>query len=322
MSDNCIPGIVYGPVPSRRLGRSLGINNIPPKHCSYSCIYCQLGSGWSVETGRRRYYDPLDIYEAVKLKLAEAAEKNEAVDYLSFVPDGEPALDVNLGTAINMVKQTGIKTAVITNGSLLSERNVRDDLMNADWVSLKVDAVSEKVWRMVNRPHWALDIRRIHEGVIEFSQSFSGFLATETMLVKGINDGVNELSVVADFIGLLKPDMSYISIPVRPPAEKRAAAPDEASVNMAYQIFTGNGLRVECLTGYEGNAFAHTGEIVDDIFAITSVHPMREEALRLMLLECGEDWALVEELVRKNEIFITEYNGTNYYMRRFKIKGE
>jgi len=322
MSGNCDQCVVFGPVPSRRLGRSLGVNNIPLKHCSYSCIYCQLGSGRVVESARRRFYEPSEIYEAAEKKLAEASLKNEAVDYLSFVPDGEPTLDVNLGECINLLRRTGVKTAVITNASLLWKDDVRDDLMNADWVSVKVDAVSAKVWRFINRPYRGLDINRIHEGMLEFAGSYRGYLATETMLVTGVNDGADEVSAVADLIGSLKPRKSYISIPLRPPAEKRVSMPDESSVNMAWQIFTTRGLSTECLTGYEGNAFAQTGDIIDDILGITSVHPMREEALRCMLSEAGSDWVVVEELIREDKIFVTDYNGINYYMKRFKTNGE
>jgi len=111
--------IVYGPVPSRRLGRSLGINNIPPKVCSYSCVYCQLGRTLKLAAEPKSFYRPARIAEQVRAKLERAGEKGEAVDYATFVPDGEPTLDAGLGREIEMVKALGVKVAVITNASLL-----------------------------------------------------------------------------------------------------------------------------------------------------------------------------------------------------------
>ena len=135
--------IAFGPVPSRRLGRSLGINNIPPKVCSYSCAYCQVGKTIQMEAQRRPYYSPQEIYEEVKEKVESSRSQGLAIDYLTFVPDGEPTLDANLGKEIDMLKPLGIKMAVISNASLIWDESVREDLKKADWVSVKVDALDE-----------------------------------------------------------------------------------------------------------------------------------------------------------------------------------
>lgn len=129
---------VFGPVPSRRLGRSLGVNNIPFKHCSYSCIYCQLGWTDKLTIERRKFFDRQLIFEEVRRRLEETGE----VDYITFVPDGEPTLDVNLGSEIELLKGLG-RVAVITNSSLLFREDVRADLLKADLVSLKIDAAEE-----------------------------------------------------------------------------------------------------------------------------------------------------------------------------------
>ena len=129
--------IVYGPVPSRRLGRSLGINNVPPKTCSYSCLYCQLGRTLRVEVEPGSFYKIPRIAEQVGTKLKRAADKGELVDYVTFVPDGEPTLDADLGREIEVLKTLGVRVAVITNGSLLWREDVRQNLRHADWVSLK-----------------------------------------------------------------------------------------------------------------------------------------------------------------------------------------
>lgn len=118
--------IVYGPVPSRRLGQSVGINNIPPKTCSYSCIYCQLGRTNRMQINRREFYKPEDIINEAEIKLKQLSTKSEHADYFSFVPDGEPTLDINLGTEIEMLKHFNIKVAVITNASLIWMDSVKE----------------------------------------------------------------------------------------------------------------------------------------------------------------------------------------------------
>ncbi|MFO7742846.1 MAG: radical SAM protein, partial [Anaerolineae bacterium] len=132
--------IAFGPVPSRRLGRSLGINNIPPKICTYSCAYCQLGRTIKMEVERRPFYEPEDILRHVQDKVEKSEGAGEAIDYLTFVPDGEPTLDANLGHEIELLQPLGIKIAVISNASLVWREDVREELGQADWVSLKVDA--------------------------------------------------------------------------------------------------------------------------------------------------------------------------------------
>jgi wyosine [tRNA(Phe)-imidazoG37] synthetase (radical SAM superfamily) len=125
--------IAFGPVPSRRLGRSLGINNIPPKVCTYSCVYCQVGKTTRMQVDRMPFYDPEAVCRDVRRQIADARRKGEAIDYLTFVPDGEPTLDVNLGNEIELLKSLGLKIAVITNGALAWRKDVRADLAKADW---------------------------------------------------------------------------------------------------------------------------------------------------------------------------------------------
>ncbi|MBN1552522.1 radical SAM protein, partial [bacterium] len=251
--------IAFGPVPSRRLGQSLGINNIPPKICTYSCIYCQVGRTLNMQVNREEFYSVDEIVRSVENQVNEAYKRGEHIDYLTFVPDGEPTLDSNIGEEIDTLKPLGIKIAIITNGTLLWREDVREDLLKADWVSVKVDAVIPPVWRTIDRPHKSLDLDEIHKGMIRFSQIFDGYLATETMLIDGINDQNDVLTETSRFISMLHPMKSYLSIPTRPPAEKRVKSASVQAIAMAYQIFIEQGLDVEHLIGYEGNAFAFTG---------------------------------------------------------------
>ena len=308
--------IAFGPVPSRRLGKSLGINNIPPKICTYSCVYCQLGATLQMQVERQPFYAPEVLVEDVQRKVAGAREKSEPIDYLTFVPDGEPTLDVNLGREIVLLRPLGIKIAAISNASLIWRADVRAELAQADWVSLKADAATEETWRRVDRPHGKLSLAAIQAGMLEFARHYDGALMTETMLVEGINDGEEDLRGVADFLARLQPARAYVSIPTRPPAVPWAQPPGEAVINRAYQILSERVAHVEYLIGYEGNAFAFTGNVEEDLLSITAVHPMREDAVAAFLGRAGAVWDVVRRLVAQEQLVETEYGGHRFYLRK------
>lgn len=313
---------MYGPVPSRRLGKSLGVNNIPPKHCTYACVYCQVGRTKDLTVERREFYDPKELSHEILHRVTQAKKDNERIDYIAFVPDGEPTLDRWLGEEISLLRKTGIPIAVITNGSLLWDDEVKSILNRADWVSIKVDAVEETIWHLIDRPHRSLSLSAILDGVADFARGYAGTLVTETMLVRGVNDGDEQLTVLSQFIGRLRPRIAYVSIPTRPPAEMAVRGPDEARLNRAYQIFSGQMERVEYLIGYEGNAFAFSGNVEEDILNITAVHPMRLEAVEEFLSRAGATWQVIERLMARGDLTGTEYAGHRFFMRRFGEKQE
>jgi wyosine [tRNA(Phe)-imidazoG37] synthetase (radical SAM superfamily) len=312
----------FGPVPSRRLGRSLGINNIPPKTCSYSCVYCQVGKTNNLTVDRQVFYKPEDLSVAIRRKVHEATVRNERIDYLTFVSDGEPTLDLNLSKELSSLKQAGLPIAVITNASLLWRDDVKENMQKADFVSLKVDAVSEDLWRKVNRPHKDLRLNMVLEGIREFTEEFRGTVVSETMLIGNI-DYRNELEKIAEFLAELKKlNKAYISIPTRPPTEKWVKRANEDVMNAAFQAFSKKlgASRVEYLMGYEGNAFASTGNFEEDLLSITAVHPMRKEAVKKLLEKAVADWQVVEKLLGENKLVELEYEGNIYYMRKLPHK--
>ena len=154
----------------------------------------------------------------------------------------------------------------------------------------------------------------------DFSKSFRGELVVETMLVQGFNSDADMLNEMAMFIANLSPDRSYLSIPSRPPAEYWVNPPAPKEVNKAFQIFGEKIDQVEYLIGYEGNAFAFTGNVEKDLLSITSVHPMREDAVSEFLAKADMDWTIVNKLISKSDIVKTEYNGQQFYMRNFNPK--
>ena len=308
---------VFGPIPSRRLGRSLGINNIPPKACSYHCNYCQVGPTSQTEIERRHFYGADHLVELVTERVTQLKAQGELIDYLSFVPDGEPTLDIDLGETIEKLRPLGIKIAVITNGSLIWREDVRDTLTTADWVSLKIDSVDEAIWSIIDMPHPQLKLATILAGMIKFSQEYQGTLVTETMLVKGINIDPESASDLADFIYQLRPSKAYFLIPTRPPALPSARIPSQAELNCFYPIVSSKLPNIEYLTHYEGNTFTSTGDIAADLLSITAVHPLREEAVRELLAKNQADWRIVESLVQTGQLLMTEYEGNKFYTSQF-----
>ncbi len=312
--------IIYGPVPSRRLGQSIGINNIPPKTCSYSCIYCQLGRTDRMQVNRHQFYRPEDIFHEAEIKMDQLNGRKEHVDYFSFVPDGEPTLDINLGAEIDLLKQFNIKIAVITNASLIWMDEVKEDLMKADWVSVSIDAADEDTWRKIDRPHGSLRHQDILNGIIEFSKAYKGTLVTETMLVDSVNDHDECIKKVAEQLAVVFPKKAYLLVPTRPPAEnsiKRSSR--ERLVNAVEIIRSVSGAHVECITGDEKEeGFFFSEDIVNDLLSITSVHPVREDIVDETLKKRNVDKAVIEDLVKRDMIVEFSYEGKKFYRKNIK----
>jgi wyosine [tRNA(Phe)-imidazoG37] synthetase (radical SAM superfamily) len=308
---------IFGPIPSRRLGRSLGINNIPPKACSYYCTYCQVGPTSKTEVERRQFYGTDHLVKQVKARVIQLQAQGETIDHLSFVPDGEPTLDIDLGETIEQLRPLGIKIAVITNASLIWQSEVREALKKADWVSLKIDSVNKKVWKRINLPHRDLNLAMILSGMLTFAQEYQGTLVTETMLVQGVNVSETAILGITDFIRRLDPKTAYFLVPTRPPAIAGVRIPTQEELNLVYQILNSKLPNIEYLSNYEGNTFASSGNVREDLLSITAVHPMRQEAVQELLDKNRASWEVVEQLVKSGEITITQYEGNTFYLRRF-----
>lgn len=316
-----LDALIFGPVPSRRLGRSLGINNIPPKFCTYACVYCQIGRTTNMTISRQSFYHPEELVEAVERRIIQSEIEGETIDYLTLVPDGEPTLDKYLSECIQKLKILGKKVAVITNASLIWQDNVRETLSGADWVSLKIDAADIETWKDINRPHQSLDFDKIKKGILAFAENYAGTLVTESMLLRGINDHVKHVRKIADFIVQLQPATSYLGIPTRPPAERWVEQPFEKDLVRAFHIMQEQIKHVEYLVGYEGSEFSSTGNIDKDLLSITAVHPMRKEAVDVLLKKTGATWSSVDQLIRSGQLIQTEYKGEVFILRKLTVPG-
>jgi len=303
---------VYGPVPSRRLGRSLGIDPIPSKTCNYQCIYCQLGKTTNF-TNERKDFFPLN---AIILEIEEAIKENkDQFDYITFVGSGEPTLYKDLKDLILKVKKLSEKPiCVITNGSLLYNEEVRNILMIADVVLPSLDAGNEELFIKINRPHPTIKFDEMIKGFIDFRKNYEGKFWIEVMLIKGINDSREELLEIKQKLDIIKPDRIDFNIPIRPPTENWVEMPDKTIISLLNEIFA----------EYNNIFFPEIGKFrfysnnfEKELVAIIERHPMRLQ----QILETFSSENLtktnillrLEKLESQEKIKKIEYNNQIFY---------
>ncbi|MDI6859045.1 MAG: radical SAM protein [Methanocellales archaeon] len=300
---------IFGPVPSRRLGFSLGVDIIPYKTCSFDCVYCQLGRTTNKTIQRRGYVPKQLIISELKDYLVEDRDK---VDYITFSGSGEPTLNSKIGEMIGEIKQmTDIPTAVLTNGSLLFEVEVRDGLRNADLVLPSLDAVTQNIFERVNRPHEGLVTEKIIEGLKKFRKEFDNEIWLEVMLVKGINDDMGEVERMADIINKINPDKIQLNTVVRPPSEPLAMP---VYANEMRKICRMLGEKAEIITPRARRAMkAYEKDIENRILTLLERRPCTLEDISTVLginrneavkyLEVLEEDRRVAKRIHKNQTY-------------------
>jgi wyosine [tRNA(Phe)-imidazoG37] synthetase (radical SAM superfamily) len=251
---------------------------------------------------------------AVRERLAQCRATGQSIDFATFIPDGEPTLDLHLGEEIRGVAALGLKVAVLTNGSLLWREDVRTELMSAAQVSLKVDTVDEEAWRHLNRPIGNLDLETVLDGMRHFAAEYRGDLVTETMLVAGLHDDEASLMRTAAFVSKLKPLCAYVAVPSRPPAEPWVRPPNPDDVHRAAEVFRRAGVTTSCLIEEDEAPFAAVGDPAQGLLGIVAVHPMTEVAARDYLVRSGAGWSIAEELLDSGRIQVVRY-GRQTYLR-------
>ena len=211
---------VYGPVPSRRLGRSLGIDLVPFKVCTYDCIYCQLGRTTDLTLERKAYVTA----ENIMAELCPVLTAADRPDYISLAGSGEPTLNSSIGDVIRRIKrQTDIPVAVLTNGALLWMDEVQEALLAADLVLPSLDAGDDGLFQKINRPHQALSFERMVDGLSAFIRRFAGEVWLEVLLLKGMTDTAAEVEKIAALVNRIDPARVQLNTVCRPPAETVAS---------------------------------------------------------------------------------------------------
>jgi wyosine [tRNA(Phe)-imidazoG37] synthetase (radical SAM superfamily) len=303
---------IFGPVPSRRLGISLGIDPIPFKTCSYDCIYCETGKTTLKTIERKPYHQAGVILEELRQVLAQSS----ALDFITISGSGEPTLNTELGELISGIReQTSIPLAVITNGSLLIQPEVREALAHAQVVIPSLDAVEESIFQVVNRPHPKLSLPAIKEGLLKFREGFPGKLWLEILLVRGINDDHRHLKAMRSFIEVLKPDKVQLNTVVRPPLEEYAAPLNQDQLLKAAEIL---GERVEMISHFSKPPASPAGlPAGDEILEMIGRRPCTSEDVALALgMPTEEVISVLNQLMAENKAAYTVFNRKGFYRRK------
>lgn len=221
---------LFGPVRSRRLGISLGVDILPYKTCSYDCIYCELGATTNLCTARQVFYSTDEILRQVENFIRNPLSPR--IDVITFAGDGEPTLAKNLGEIIRRIKDiTPVPVAVLTNSSLMWMEEVRDELLNADFVLPSIDAVSEEAFKEIDRPSGTLSLETILEGIRKFSRIYTGRLIPEIMIIRGINDNDAEIDTIIEYLKKLNPDRVQLNVVDRYTTEQGVKSPSPHRLN-------------------------------------------------------------------------------------------
>ncbi len=307
--------IVFGPVRSRRLGASLGVSNVKHKLCDYNCVYCQAGETTCCSKERDCCLSPYELYFFVKNKIETLERSSIHLDYISFVPNGEPTLDDQLATEISLLREFGYPIAVFTNGSLMWNDRVKEALMCADHVSVKLDSVNEETWRKIDRPHRKLRFDLLLEGIGDFSRAYRGVLTTETMLVRGMNDTIGEMEQLGNFLTTINRSRSYFVTPFRPPCEAYAVPPARETLDLIARYVNEHIPDSEMLCCPDRDEFTALGDVEEELLGIMSVQPLAEESVDTYLSRHTGSHLSINRLIDRGLVHRTTFQNRTFYVR-------
>ncbi len=300
---------LYGPVPSRRLGFSLGVDFIPFKTCTLDCIYCQLGQNPVKTISRQAYLPAKDILAEIKKKISSGVR----IDFITFSGSGEPTLNTEIGLLIREInKITDIPVAVLTNSTLLQQDDVRQALLPAALVVPSLDAVTQDVFEKTNRPHESLNVKDVISGLKKFRREFKGKMWIEILLVKGVNDHEAHLQKLKEVTSQINPDEIQLNTVVRPPAEKFASALTQNEMERI-RNFMGN--NCEVIATFENTSMApHQKSQEESLLAMIQRRPMTLDDLSTSLgKSSSEVLELIQILKKEDKINSVSFKGVDYY---------
>ncbi|MEI6691131.1 MAG: radical SAM protein [Chlorobium sp.] len=307
---------VFGPVSSKRLGQSLGVDLLPPKSCSWNCVYCQLGKTKKFVTERQEFFPREEILEEIR----EAIAANTSLDWITFVGSGETMLYKGVGWLIGEVKKfTSTPVAVITNGSLLYLPEIREELLQADAVLPSLNAGSETLHIQIDRPASGLTFRQHVDGLIAFRSIYIGQLWLEVMLLGGINDSNEALYDLADVVKEINPDMVHLVLPTRPAPEQDVHIPSEERIEQAIAILSTVTTVVHPVKGTMDLRSAP--DMLKAVSAIISRHPVQQRELQKAIADCfpGDNdkvSAVMQDMLATARFKLVDHGGEPYWVMK------
>jgi len=309
---------VFGPVSSKRLGQSLGVDLLPSKSCTWNCLYCQLGKTRDFVTERQEFFPREEILEEIRQSLKVSTN----LDWITFVGSGETLLYKGIGWLIAETKKlTTVPVAVITNGSLLYLPEVREELLFADAVLPSLNAGSDALHNKIDRPASGLTFQQHIDGLVAFRREYTGCFWIEVMLLGGINDSDEALHDLATTLKRIHPDMVHLVLPTRPAPEQQVQLPSSERLERAITILSEVATVVHPLKG--SMDLRNAPDLLEAVTAIVSRHPVQQRELQKAVADCSpNDRAKADEVMQ--ELFATgrfklvEHNGESYWVMQEK----
>ncbi len=301
---------LFGPVPSRRLGLSLGINIVPHKTCSYNCVYCEVGRTTQLSIERESFYKP----DKIKQEFLENINKLGKIDYVTFSGSGEPTLNKDIGDLIRFVKGFGYRVAVLTNGSLLFRDDVKEDLMSADVVIPSLDSARKESFLKINRPQKNLDLKRIIQGIADFCKTFKGEVWIEILFVKGINDTKKDLSALIEAIDLINPKKVQIGTVDRPPADEWVEKLTDKEMMDIYTFLSAHlNVEVDLIGGFNKENDRFYEDVERSIVKLINIRPCTIDDLgRIFNLNTENVKLKLNKLFEKGMAFEYDFGGKRF----------
>jgi len=301
---------IFGPVVSRRLGMSLGVDLVPMKTCSLSCIYCQIGRTPRTTVERRNFSDPEEVVAEVSAVLQSRSD----IDYVTLSGSGEPTLEVGIGEIIRRLKNVSqTPVAILTNGAMFIYPEVREAVKEADLILPSLDAATEKVFQKVNRPHESLTLDMLVEGLEHLRREYTGAIWLEVMLVKGVNDDESHLHELARVVRKIRPDRVQLNTPVRPPAETDVQPLNQGELEAALRIF-GPETEIIADVAPETRHVAATAAHEPVILALAERRPVTaEEVSAAAGIHLAETLKFLAALERAGKLRRTVHGGKTFY---------
>lgn len=303
---------VFGPVASRRLGYSLGVETIPTKTCSFACIYCQAGKTTNHTDKRDEYVMAKDVISELESLLPQ-----KDLHYITFSGSGEPTLNSKIGVIIRRIKEiSDVPVCVITNSSLIWRKDVQKDIRPADLVIPSLDSAVQETFQKINRPVKGITVEKIINGLAKFKKSYTGLMRLEIMLVKGLNDTPDEIAKLKEATEKIKPDFIDLNTVVRPPVEKTAGALDMKELQRVVGFF---GENAKIVSSFDKTAHSQPGDdLEEEVYQL-----VRRRGVTLSDLVTGfgmhRDIAadILERLIFQKKIKKVTFAGQTYYREKY-----
>ncbi len=301
---------IFGPVASRRLGRSLGVDLLPYKTCTYDCVYCQLGRTTNLTTERREWVDTGEVMEEARRALSQA----EGLDYITFSGSGEPTLHSRIGEMIRELKrESRVPVAVLTNGSLLWQDEVQEALLEADLILPSLDAPDKGLFRHVNRPHPDLSFEQVLDGLIRFRERYQGKIWLEILLLSGITGIEREVKRLAEQVRSIRPDLVQLMTVSRPPSLEYVRPVAEKQLRKFVSLFDVPAVVVPAVSPASHDVHRAAGR--EEILHLLERRPCTIEEIALGLgMAPAEVGKYVDDLYAHGQLKVINGNdGSTYY---------